>query len=74
MKDITEFSNINPAEKTLAEIRRDAYIVGFEEGKAEAIDELEQKLRVWDNKVNAIPIYVWNCFNEMKEQKNEGLY
>lgn len=29
-------------------------------------DELENKLRIWDNKVNAIPNYVWKCIEEMK--------
>ena len=39
--------------------------------KAETIDKIEQKLRIWDNKANAIPDYVWHCLNVMKEQNND---
>ena len=37
--------------------------------RAEFIADLEQRLRFWDNKANAIPEYVWHCINAMKEQK-----
>lgn len=36
--------------------------------KAELLADLEQRLRFWDNKANAIPEYVWHCINAMKEQ------
>lgn len=35
--------------------------------RAETIDKLEQKLRIWDNKANAIPEYVWHCINEVRK-------
>lgn len=28
--------------------------------------ELENKIRIWDNNVKAIPNYVWKCIKEMK--------
>ncbi len=34
--------------------------------RAMVLDKLENKLRIWDHGVNAIPIYVWNCIEEMK--------
>ena len=37
-----------------------------EEGRIDTLNELENKLRIWDNKVNAIPNYVWKCIEEMK--------
>lgn len=37
-----------------------------ENERKKTLDELENKLRIWDNKVNAIPNYVWKCIKEMK--------
>lgn len=43
------------------------YEDGLREGREDTIENLEKKLKIWDNKVNAIPNYVWKCINELKE-------
>lgn len=36
------------------------------EERIKILDELENKLRIWDHGANAIPNYVWKCIEEMK--------
>lgn len=61
------------SKRRMGYLLEDGKIITLEEHdakkKAELIDDLEQKLRFWENKENPIPEYVWDSINAMKEQK-----
>lgn len=39
--------------------------IRYDERK-KTLNELENKLKIWDNGVRAIPNYVWKCIRELK--------